>query len=244
MEDGEIPFKYEKLKETNDIIVTPLAEHKHTLVWMHGLGDSAEGFLEFFYNPEPMLPNKNTKVVLLNAPCVPVTCNGGMKMNSWYDILTFKPKILVNEESIKENTERIIKRIEEEAKALNGDYSKVFVGGFSQGCCMALNSAILAPFTVGGVIGLSGAAFESLLATINSDKDNSRFGEKKKNLSIFVYHGKADEVITYPHAKESYDLLIASGFQKIQFNDENKLGHSVSPTEIAAIIEYMTKVFL
>ncbi len=82
--------------------------------------------------------------------------------------------------------------MEEEAKLLNGDYSKIFVGGFSQGCCMALNSAILAPFKVGGVIGLSGAAFESLLATINSDKDGARFGEKKKSLSIFLYHGKAD----------------------------------------------------
>ncbi len=82
--------------------------------------------------------------------------------------------------------------MEEEAKLLNGDYSKIFVGGFSQGCCMALNSAILAPFKVGGVIGLSGAAFESLLATINSDKDGARFGEKKKSLYIFLYHGKAD----------------------------------------------------
>ena len=77
---------------------------------------------------------------------------------------------------------------------------------------MALNSAILAPFNVGGVIGLSGAVFESLLATINSDKENTIFREKKKNLSVFLYHGKADPVITYPHAKESYDLLIATGF--------------------------------
>ena len=141
----------------------------------------------------------------------------------------------MEEKSIKENTERIIKRIEEEAKVLNGDYSKVFVGGFSQGCCMALNSTILAPFKVGGVIGLSGAVFESLLATINSDKDDSRFGDKKKNLSIFVYHGKADQVIPYPHAKESYDLLIASGFQKVEFCDENYLPHSVSPQEILSI---------
>ena len=144
--EEEFGYKYEKVEDTKDIILTPTAGHKHTLVWMHGLGDSAEGFLDFFYNPDPMLPNKNTKVVLLNAPCVPVTCNGGMVMNSWYDILTFKPKIEVDEKSIKENTERIIKRIEEEAKVLNGDYSKIFVGGFSQGCCMALNSAILAPF--------------------------------------------------------------------------------------------------
>ena len=86
-------FNYEEAGDSKDIILTPVAEHKHTLVWMHGLGDSAEGFLDFFYNPDPLLPNKNTKVVLLNAPKVPVTCNNGMVMRSWYDNLTFQPKI-------------------------------------------------------------------------------------------------------------------------------------------------------
>ncbi len=103
MEDGEkaqFGFNYAKDSDTKGIILTPIEEHKHTLVWMHGLGDSAEGFLDFFYNSDPLLPNKNTKVVLLNAPFVAVTCNGGMKMNSWYDIITFKPSIKVDESSI------------------------------------------------------------------------------------------------------------------------------------------------
>ena len=56
---------------------------------MHGLGDSAEGFLDFFYSPDPIVASKHTKIVLLNAPEAAVTCSGGMKMNSWFDILSF-----------------------------------------------------------------------------------------------------------------------------------------------------------
>ncbi len=51
-------FTFEK-KPNNDIYLTPEAEHKYTLIWMHGLGDSSEGFLDFFYTKkENILPNK------------------------------------------------------------------------------------------------------------------------------------------------------------------------------------------
>lgn len=48
---------FKEKKPTNDIYLQPEAEHKFTLIWMHGLGDSAEGFLDFFYSPKPALSN-------------------------------------------------------------------------------------------------------------------------------------------------------------------------------------------
>jgi predicted esterase len=54
---------------------------------MHGLGDSAEGFLDVFNNPEYNVVPDNCKVLLLTAPERAVSMNGGMKMNSWYDIM-------------------------------------------------------------------------------------------------------------------------------------------------------------
>ena len=50
-------FFYEK-KDNEDIYLTPEGEHKYTLVWMHGLGDSSEGFLDFFYSDDTLLPHK------------------------------------------------------------------------------------------------------------------------------------------------------------------------------------------
>jgi len=61
-------------------------EHKTTLVWLHGLGDSAEGFLEIFASSEsPAGPT--TKVVLLSAPEMKVSVNYGMKMRAWFDCI-------------------------------------------------------------------------------------------------------------------------------------------------------------
>jgi len=103
--------------------LSPTSEHKYTLIFLHGLGNSAEGFTKYFYNDKEnsILSNRHTKVVLLNAPYVSVTVNGGNKLNSWFDIVTFKPITKINEDTIQENTDRIINRINEEALILKGD---------------------------------------------------------------------------------------------------------------------------
>ena len=65
----------------------PEEQHTHTLIWLHGLGDSAYGFADVFLNdildPTPL----TWKIVLLTAHERPVTINWGFKSNSWYDIL-------------------------------------------------------------------------------------------------------------------------------------------------------------
>jgi len=45
-------------KQNEDIYLTPEGEHKYTIVWMHGLGDSSAGFLDFFYSENSLLPHK------------------------------------------------------------------------------------------------------------------------------------------------------------------------------------------
>jgi phospholipase/carboxylesterase len=63
----QIPFTSEK-KPNGDIYLTPLDTHKYTLLWLHGLGDTAEGFIDFFFTAKPWLPNKNTKVIFQFKP--------------------------------------------------------------------------------------------------------------------------------------------------------------------------------
>ena len=181
------------------------------------------------------------KVILLNAPEQPVSINRGMRMNSWFDILALGKTLSVDESQIAASTERVTKVIEEEAKQLGGNYEKVFVGGFSQGCCMALNVAILAPFRVGGVVGLSGAAFESLTQKIQDDKEG-RFEDKKKNLPLFIYHGLNDPTIMYEHADVTYKKMKDLGFEKMEYHGQKGMGHTVSLQEIRHIKEFLTRM--
>ena len=63
-------------KKGMDLYLRPPGGGKHLLVWMHGLGDSAYGFLDVFNSKHS--PVSDTDVVLLTAPTIPVTINGGM----------------------------------------------------------------------------------------------------------------------------------------------------------------------
>jgi phospholipase/carboxylesterase len=59
-----------------------------SLIWLHGLGDSSVGFLDYFQIPQsPVF--RGCRVRLLHAPQRRVTINGGSVFNSWYDIRSF-----------------------------------------------------------------------------------------------------------------------------------------------------------
>ncbi len=56
-----------------------------SLIWLHGLGDTSVGFLDFFQDKtSPVF--RGARVKLLHAPIRPVTINGGATCPSWYDI--------------------------------------------------------------------------------------------------------------------------------------------------------------
>lgn len=52
----------------DDITLIPIQSHETTVIWLHGFGDSAYGWVDIFDNIEmnPFLPT--TKIILLTAP--------------------------------------------------------------------------------------------------------------------------------------------------------------------------------
>ena len=65
--------------------VKPAAQADAAVVWLHGLGDSGDGFAPIV--PELGLP-KHHKIRFLfpHAPVRPITINGGMQMRGWYAV--------------------------------------------------------------------------------------------------------------------------------------------------------------
>lgn len=72
------------------ITLNPHGPHKSSLIWLHGLGDSAHGFADVFLNEDYVWTPPHVKVILLTAPERAVTLNNGMRMNSWYDIYSLR----------------------------------------------------------------------------------------------------------------------------------------------------------
>jgi len=225
-----IRFGYILEEVKRNIILKPVKNHRNTLIWMHGLGDSAYGFLDVFYNNKEICP-KSTKIILLTAPYRPVTINGGMYSNSWYDILSLNPEESNNLDllQIQESEKLVSSQIQEELTYLDNNPKKIIIGGFSQGCVMSLLIGLNNINNLGGLIGLSGYLIP---------KVSLKNKEEKKNIPIFLYHGINDEIILVEQAEKSYQKLMKEGFN-IQFTKEKMLGHGVSDEELLKMRNFL-----
>ena len=95
-------FRVEETQENQYITLHPKKDenHKYSLVWLHGLGDSAYGFADVFLEPSYNVVPDSCKVILPTAPKRAVSCNMGMFMTSWYDIKTLdRPATMTRSEA-------------------------------------------------------------------------------------------------------------------------------------------------
>ena len=78
----------------------------------------------------------------------------GMQMNSWYDIMNMDWKDRsISESDVHKNSEWITSVIDQEIELLDGNSKGLFIGGFSQGGCMAIHSGLAYKDTIGGIVG-------------------------------------------------------------------------------------------
>jgi len=82
----------------------------------------------------------------------------------------------INLDHVNESADRIIKVVEEQAEIFDGDYSKILVGGFSQGACVAYNTFYRIEHKIGGLVALSGYA---------PPMDMNEIAEEKFDIPIF-----------------------------------------------------------
>jgi predicted esterase len=93
---SDCKYKVTKNNDTNYIFMEPVQEkHKYSLIFLHGLGDSAMGFYDVFDDPENEynLVPPSCKIILPTAPVRPVTLNEGMDMTSWFDVYTMRSNL-------------------------------------------------------------------------------------------------------------------------------------------------------
>jgi len=68
----------------NPVVLPALGKHTATVIFAHGLGDSAAGWVPLARELREKF--KHVKWVLPTAPEQPVSINMGMRMTSWFDI--------------------------------------------------------------------------------------------------------------------------------------------------------------
>lgn len=183
--------------KNGDIYLIP-KEHTQTLIFLHGLGDAPSSYVPDFKQAEGPIPHK-TKVILLAAPTVKVEEMGGIESTSWFPLSLFTGDEKGMDE-INNVFNRLTKIIEDEAKLLNGQYNKIFIGGFSQGACISFHVGFLFKHELGGIIPLSGVMFPLTLKQIDL--------KCKENLHCFIGFGLQDDRIPLARAKKSFEPIL------------------------------------
>ena len=204
--------------------------HTQTLIFIPGLSNTPEDFVNFINNTIT-IPNKNTtKIVLLRSPIVPTSYDGS-KNYSWFDIynIPINTSSSYNFEDAKKSAKIIENIIEEEVKLLNGSYNRIILGGHSQGGCLSLHIAYTTNYNLGAIIDCNGILFPQ-----------TEIVENKENLNVFIAHGGADPIIPIEFRNKTMERIMNySGVKSYYYPNE---GHAIETQERLDISSFLEEV--
>jgi lysophospholipase-2 len=216
--------------ERHAIVVRPAEAAPHTATVIgpiHGLGDSARGWLEGGLQFLSALPY--CKFVLPDAPVAPVTLNGGFEMPSWYDIQGLPDRFEEDCVGIEESRARITALIEAEI-ATGIPASRIVVAGFSQGGALSLVSGLQFPTALAGVLVMSGYL---------AGAKQFELADAQRQTPVMHLHGRADPMVKYEWAEDSQTRVEKLGHENYTLKAYPELQHSVSEAEFCDAIKFL-----
>jgi len=178
------------------------AKAQASVIVLHGLGDTAQGWADVASMWAEALPS--IRFVLPTAPTRPVTLNGGMAMPAWYDIVSLDgDRADQSCEGLDASKAAVDKIIDDEA-AVVGGASRVLVAGFSQGGALALYTGLRRTEEppLAGILCMSGYLPKAESWAV----ENSA-----KRMPVMLCHGDSDPVVLPAWALKTREALAAQG---------------------------------
>lgn len=201
------------------------------VIWLHGLGADGHDFAGLV--PELDLSNcPPIRFVFPHAPSMPVTVNGGYVMPAWYDILG--PDLVSQQDAAGiQASERAIVALIAQEVARGIPAERIVLAGFSQGCAMALHTALRLPQKLAGIMALSG--YLPLADRLTAERRPAN-----GSTPVFMAHGTQDPVVVIARGEASRDALAALG-QPVEWHSY-PMPHSLHPREISDISAFLARV--
>jgi len=214
------------------LVVEPTAKHDSSIIWMHGLGASANDFVDM----PRYIRRPSTRWIFPNAPVRPVTLNNGSRHRSWFDI-----RYLGGEESsgdrecpieAKESDEIIRGLIEDEH--LRGiPYDRIVLVGFSQGGAMSLYTGCRYPHQLAGMVCMSGYL-------LFNETHMEEAHEENRQSPILVCHGSRDDMVPFSSGEKSVEFLRNNGWP-VDF-ETYPMFHEVCLEEIRRVGDFFESI--
>jgi phospholipase/carboxylesterase len=214
--------------ETHEIETGP--HPRTTLIVLHGLGADGFDFVPICGELD-LAALGPVRYVFPHAPTRPVTINGGYTMRAWYAILVTDLVRHEDETGLRQSQQQIAELIDRERER-GVAAERIVVMGFSQGCAMALMTALRYPHRLGGAVGLSGYLPLAALTTAERSTANA-------DLPVFMAHGTQDPIVPHARGAASRDALRALGHEVAW--QEYPMPHSVCAEEIEALNAWLLK---
>lgn len=188
------------------------------VIALHGLGADGSDLMSL----QQMMNLEDVPWLFPNAPQLPVTVNGGLRMPAWFDILGFSPDDPIDLEGIRASAQRIQTLIAEQV-ATGIEPSGIMLLGFSQGGVIALHAALSGDSCVGAVVGLSTwlPAAEAL-ALVSTEQ---------KKTPIWLGHGRFDNIVPMGAHERAKAKLNEMGMRRVQ-TASYPMAHSILPEEL------------
>lgn len=205
---------------------------KAAVIILHGLGADGNDFVPVAHELE-LASVGPVRYIFPHAPTRPVTINGGYVMRAWYDILGLDARELREDESGLRASQMLVEQLIAREKERGISAARLVLAGFSQGCAMALMTALRHPERLAGVVGLSG--YLPLAAKTDAERHAAN-----RETPIFLAHGTSDPVIPIARARQSRDALVALG-HPVEWH-EYAMPHSVCAAEIADLNRWLLGV--
>jgi phospholipase/carboxylesterase len=211
---------------------------KAAVIFLHGLGDSGEGWSWFprLVQQSRIITNHDEiNYVFPNAPNMPITANGGYVMPGWFDIFEFGNDNAKQDIAGFMKSVDIVKSLVKEQIDNNIPPEKVIIGGFSQGAALSLATAATMDYKIGGVIALSG--FCPIPSTVEEHSKSANY-----TTPIFQGHGTVDPLISKEWAQKTSEFYKGLGFTNYSFNTYPGVAHSADEAELADVQKFINNV--
>lgn len=212
------------------IVIRPTEKHTATVIMLHGLGDSGDGWSSIGDEFAPELPY--VKFIFPHAPLRAITINMGMRMPGWYDITSLEDINQSEDGPGLMESKRYIESLIAAEAAEGVPSERVVVAGFSQGGAVAL-LMLRSDKKLAGVVGLS-----TYLPLRNEE---GIISPANATTPVLQCHGDADMVVNYGFGANTHKALKQLGAD-CEFLTVRGMGHSAVPSELAAVQDFLKKV--
>jgi len=220
--------------ELQTIEVHPAGDAVASVIVLHGLGADGTDFLPFADEID-LAAVGPVRWLLPRAPVRPVSVNNGYRMRAWYDIFQFgadtkNPR--EDEAGLRDSFAAVHTLIDREV-ARGVPAHRIALGGFSQGCAVALGAGLRYPQRLAGLAGMSG--YLPIAATTAAERRDAN-----ALTPVFLAHGQRDAVIGLDRGIATRDALKALGMT-VEWHDY-PMEHSVSAEEVAHLQDFLLRV--